>query len=270
MGLNCDLLKGKVCLVTGASRGIGRAIAERFAACGAIVYANGRREGCLDELLEHNLSVSKGMVSEAEHGTEETDERTGGRIFPSYFDVTDTAAAKKEFMRIKKEQGHLDVLVNNAGIMKDALIGMVSREDILHTFEVNVFAVMEMLQLAVKLMARQKSGSIINISSIVGTNGNKGQLVYSASKGAVISLTKTAAKELAPQNIRVNAIAPGIIDTDMFRSIGEEKMQQKLSLIGMGRPGTPEDIADACIYLASDLSQYVTGQVLGVDGCEVI
>jgi 3-oxoacyl-[acyl-carrier protein] reductase len=104
----------------------------------------------------------------------------------------------------------------------------------------------------------------------VGTNGNKGQLVYSASKGAVLSLTKTAAKELAAQNIRVNAVAPGIIDTDMFHSIGEEKMQEKLKLIGMNRPGTPEEVADTCAYLASDLSRYVTGQIIGVDGCEVI
>ena len=248
---SCDLLKNKVCLVTGASRGIGYAVAKRFAVCGAVVYANGRREESLKELLSLNGNCP-------------------GSVIPLYFDVTDSAAAKKAMMQIKKEQGKLDVLVNNAGIMKDALIGMISKEDMRQVFEVNVFAVMDMLQLAVKLMSRQNSGSIINLASIVGTNGNRGQMVYSASKGAVISLTKTAAKELASKHIRVNAVAPGVIDTDMFRSIGEEKMKEKINLIGMNRAGTPEEVADTCIYLASDLSVYVTGQVIGVDGCEVI
>jgi 3-oxoacyl-[acyl-carrier protein] reductase len=257
MASNCDLLKDKVCLVTGATRGIGRAVVERFADCGAVVYANGRKEEALKELAG---AYEKKTQTEYQ----------SGKIIPVCFDVTDSDAARKAVMQIKKEQGRLDVLVNNAGVMKDALIGMVSKEDMRKTFEVNVFAVMDMLQLAVKVMARQNSGSIINLASIVGTNGNKGQLVYSASKGAVISLTKTASKELAPKNIRVNAVAPGIIDTDMFHSIGEEKMQEKLKLIGMNRPGTPEEVADACIYLASDLSKYVTGQILGVDGCEVI
>ena len=255
MKLSCDLLRDKVCLITGANRGIGRKMAEVFASFGGIVYANARKEGSLEELIK---------LYKESNNTEK------GNIIPLYFDITDSLSAKKAIMQIKKEQGHLDVLVNNAGIMKDALIGMVSKEDMQKTFDVNVFAVMDMIQLAVKLMSKQKSGSIINISSIVGSNGNKGQLVYSASKGAVIALTKTAAKELAPQHIRVNAVAPGIIDTDMFHSIGEEKVQEKLKLIGMNRVGTPEDVAYACVYFASDLSEYVTGQILGVDGCEVI
>ena len=180
---NCELLTGKVCLVTGASRGIGCAIAAKFAACGAVVYANGRKEESL-----------KGLLSPKEDCT--------GSVIPLYFDVTDSAAARKAMMQIKKEQGKLDVLVNNAGIMKDALIGMISKEEMQQVFEVNVFAVMEMLQLAVKLMSRQNSGSIINLASIVGTNGNRGQMVYSASKGAVILLTKTAAKELVSKDIK--------------------------------------------------------------------
>lgn len=154
--------------------------------------------------------------------------------------------------------------------MKDDLIGMISHETMEKVFQVNVFAVMEMIQLAVKIMGRQNTGSIINMSSIVGVQGNKGQLVYSASKGAVIALTKTASKELASKNIRVNAIAPGMIDTDMFHSIGEEHMKERLSLIGMNRIGTPEDVANACAFLASDLSAYVTGQVLGVDGSALV
>lgn len=242
------LLDGKVCLVTGTSRGIGKEIARRFAEEGAIVYANAKTEGAIDEI------------------SKEWSEQYSTKVLPVYFDVTDEKKAKECIMRIKKEQGKLDVLVNNAGVMRDALIGMVTKNLMEDIFSVNVFAVMNMLQLANKLMSKQKSGSIINLSSIVGVEGNAGQLVYSASKGAVAALTKTAAKELAPYNIRVNAVAPGMINTDMFRSIGEEKIAEHLGHIKMGRLGEPNDIANAIVFLASDLSSYVTGQVLGVDG----
>lgn len=247
-----DILKDKVILVTGTSRGIGKKIVEVFASMGAVVYANA--------LKEHSIDDYAGQLSKQYDTT----------VIPVYFDVTDTAEAKKAFMQINKEQHRLDVLVNNAGIMKDDLIGMISHETMEKVFAVNVFAVMEMTQLALKIMGRQAEGSIINMASIVGVNGNKGQLVYSASKGAVIAMTKTAAKELAPKNIRVNAVAPGMIDTDMFHSIGEEHMQERISLIGMNRLGTPEDVAKACVFLASDLSEYVTGQVLGVDGAALV
>lgn len=247
-----NLLSNKICLVTGAGRGIGKGIVTEFARHGATVYATDLINGSIDDLSDEML------------------EKYNARVIPLYFDITDSEAAKQAFMRIQKEQGKLDVLVNNAGIMKDALIGMITRKQMEDTFAVNVYAVMEMLQFAARLMQRQKSGSIINISSIVGVYGNKGQLVYSASKGAVISLTKTAAKELAEKNIRVNAIAPGMIDTDMFRSVGEEHMAIRMSNIGMGRLGTPEDVAKTCVYLASDLSEYVTGQVIGVDGSALV
>lgn len=247
-----DLLKNKVCFITGTSRGIGAAILQRFAEEGAVVYANARSEGSLDLVCE------------------ELGSRCQGEIIPLYFDITDEKAVKEAFLTIKKQQQRLDVLVNNAGIMKDALIGMVNKKLMQEIFEVNVFAMMQMIQLANKLMSRQKSGSIINMASIVGTNGNPGQLVYSASKGAVVALTKTAAKELAPDNIRVNAIAPGMIDTDMFRSIGDKKIQENLDKIRMGRLGNPSEIADACVFLASDLSAYVSGQILGVDGAAVV
>lgn len=242
------LLENKVALVTGTSRGIGKGIVEQFALHGATIYANARTEGCIDVYAQ------------------ELNNRYPGKVIPVYFDVTDTNAAKLAFTRIKKEKGKLDVLINNAGMMKDALIGMIQSDLIRDTFNINVFAVMEMIQLASKLMIRQHSGSIINMASIVGVYGNKGQLVYSASKGAVITITKTAAKELAAHNIRVNAIAPGMIDTDMFRSIGETHMTERLKNIAMGRLGTPDDVANACVFLASDLSNYVTGQILGVDG----
>ena len=247
-----DLLKDKVCLVTGTGRGIGAAILRRFVEEGATIYANARTEGSLDMVCETYNNACQ------------------GKVIPMYFDITDEKAMKQAFITIKKEQQRLDVLVNNAGIMKDALIGMVNKKLMQQIFEVNVFAMMQMMQLANKLMSRQKSGSIINMASIVGTNGNSGQLVYSASKGAVVAMTKTAAKELASDNIRVNAVAPGMIDTDMFRSIGQAKIQENLEKIKMGRLGNPDEIADACVFLASDLSAYISGQILGVDGVTVI
>jgi 3-oxoacyl-[acyl-carrier protein] reductase len=242
------MLKNKICLITGCSKGIGAATVEKFAKEHATIYASARTEGCIDRSCE------------------ELSEAYQTQVMPLYFDVTDEAASKQAIMKIKKEQGRLDVLVNNAGIMQDALIGMVSKKLMQNIFDVNVFAVMNMIQLANKLMSRQRSGSIINISSIVGVEGNAGQLVYSASKGAVAALTKTAAKELAVHHIRVNAIAPGMIDTDMFRSIGEEKIQEHLKNIRLGRLGTPEDVANAIAFLASDDAEYITGQILGVDG----
>lgn len=245
------LLEGKIALVTGAGQGIGRAIAERFLNCGAVVYTNDFREGSLDDLVEKAKA-------------------NGQDVRPLYFDVTDRDADKKAVMQIKKEAERIDVLVNNAGIMKDELIGMVSQDVMRKTFEVNVFAVMELLQLTARIMMRQKNGSIVNMASIVGVNGNRGQLVYSSTKGAVIAMTKTASKELAPYNIRVNAIAPGMINTDMFKSIGEEHQKERLEKVGMGRIGEPDDIARTAEYLASDLSEYVTGQIIGVDGSALV
>jgi hypothetical protein len=246
------LLDGKVCLVTGASRGIGAATVKRFAREGAVVYANARTPKNLDDLCI------------------ELSEKYNTTVKALYFDVRDEAAAKKAVLQIRKETGRLDVLVNNAGVMKDALIGMISKDLMQEIYDTNVFGVMNMIQLASKVMMFQKSGSIINLSSIVGLKGNPGQLVYSATKGAVTAMTKTAAKELASQGIRVNAVAPGMIDTDMFRSIGNEKMQEHIANIRMGRLGTPEEVADAILFLASDLSGYITGEILGVNGSAMV
>lgn len=244
------MLTGKVAFITGAGKGIGRATALLFAENGAVVYANDLNEADLNEVA----SAAAGYT---------------GRIIPVAYDITDFAENKNAVMRIKKEQGKIDILVNNAGIMIDALIGMVKMETVQKTFSVNVFAAMDLLQYAAKLMIRQKSGSIINLASIVGVNGNRGQLAYSASKGAVISMTKTAAKELAEHNIRVNAIAPGNVNTDLFHSVGPEFQQEKIKSIRMGRLAEPEDIAKTALYLASDLSGYVTGQVIVVDGSAI-
>ena len=236
-----NLLEGKVAIVTGCSRGIGRAIMEKFAANGATVYAVDLVEGCMDDVASES-------------------------IIPCYFDITDTKAIIELVKRVKKEQGKIDVLVNNAGIMLDALIPMVTYEQIHKTFEVNVFAMMHFIQYVSKIMKRQHSGSIINAASIMGISGNYAQMVYAASKGAVIALTKSAAKELAQDGIRVNAVAPGTINTKLLENTPEETLAQIKSRIYMGELGTPEEVANAYLFLASDLSSYISGQVLGVDG----
>ena len=246
------MLKNKVALITGCNRGIGKAILEEFARNNSIVYAAARRAGSLDEIIEDLTKKYK------------------ARVTPLYFDLTDSNGMRSAFTKIYKEQKRLDVLVNNAGVMEDALIGMVTEENMNSTFAVNVFSVINSIQYAAKLMKRNRIGSITNIASIVGRYGNPGQIVYSASKGAVIALTKTASKELSPYNIRVNAIAPGMIDTDMFRSIGDIRIKEMISKIGLGRLGMASEIAEMAVFLASDSSEYITGQVLGVDGGAIV
>lgn len=246
--LHNGLLEGKVALITGAGKGIGNKTVERFAEEGAVVYATDIVEGSLDAFAK------------------ETGERFNTKIIPMYFDVTDEAEAKKAVMQIKKESGKIDILVNNAGIMRDNIIGMIGQQLIQDVFKINVFSVINMIQIVNKLMSRQKSGSIINLSSIVGVEGAAGQLVYSASKGAVAALTKAAAKELAPNGIRVNAVAPGLINTGLLQAIGDAKIQENLKNVKIGRLGEPLDVANVILFLASDLSSYVTGEVIGIDG----
>lgn len=246
-----NLLKGKVALVTGASRGIGRAITEAYAREGAIVYA-----------------VARSVASM--NFTNQLSEEYRANVHPIYLDVCDKNEVKNTIMRIKKEQNTLDILVNNAGITYNSLIGSITHETMEKMFAVNVFAVIDLIQIASKIMIRQKSGSIINISSIVGQRGNAGQLVYSATKGAVIALTKSAAKELAPYNIRVNSVAPGLIDTDAMHQVDMAKLEKRISNIAMGRLGSPEDVANVCIFLASGLSSYISGEIIGVNGCSII
>jgi len=246
MASNFKLLEKKVALVTGCNRGIGRAILDLFLENGAVVYAIDREETSL------------------------CDYRNDPNCIPVCMDVTNSEQIKSLFVKIKNEQNRLDILVNNAGIMKDALIGMISKEQIEQTYAVNVFAVIELIQYATKFFKKQKSGSIINLASIMGTHGNIGQLLYSSTKGAVVTLTKSASKELAVFNVRVNAIAPGAIDTDMLHSIGDEKMNKLMSGINMGRLGAPKDVANVALFLAGDLSEYVTGQIIGVDGSMIV
>lgn len=243
-----ESIKGKVCLVTGAGKGIGKSIAATLAMNGAIVYAIERSNGDI-------ALWSKDIVSEH-------------KIIPITADITDYSCVKAIILRMKKEQGKIDVVVNNAGIEFNERIGMISDENMRLMFEVNVYAMVNIIQLCSRIMMRQKNmSSIINISSGVGIEGNPGQLVYSATKGAVIALTKSAAKELGKFNIRVNSIAPGLTKTRMLDNVEQEQIQSRIEKISLGRVAQPQDIANAVLFLASDLSSYVSGQIISVDGC---
>ena len=242
------LLENKVCLVTGSAKGIGKEIAERFASDGAIVYLNDLMEGEMDEFAQ--------SLTEKYETT----------VIPLYFDICNFEAVKKAIIRIKKEQGRMDVLANNAGIVTYEPLLLIDFEKLRKMFEVNVIAMIHLIQMVSKLMTRQRSGSIINMASIVGVKGAKGQLAYSATKGAVVSVTKSAAKELAEYNIRVNAVAPGMVATERFMNEIKGRFEERLAAVGMGRYADPKDIADAFSFFASDRSKYVTGQVLGVEG----
>lgn len=249
------LLKDKVALVTGAGRGIGRAIAERFAGDGAIV--------CINDL----------HVGDMEQWAKECSGRNGTRVVPVCFDVTDSAALKNGLMSIYKAEGRIDCVVNNAAIISNKKLGMIAKADMEKMYAVNVFAVIDMIQIASRLMARTGGGCFVNIASITGVVGSPGQVAYSSTKGAVISITKSAAKELAPQHIRVNAVAPGIVKTERFDELYMSdggKIDSRIEKIALGRLGTPEDVADACSFLASDRASYISGQILGVDGCATI
>lgn len=249
------LLENKVCIITGAAQGIGKAIAESFARDGAIVYACDRQEGVMDIWAADCSEKYQTCVSAV------------------YFDVTDMATVKSVFMSIYKQEGRIDTLINNAGVVFNKKIGMIVREETELMFRINVIAVIEMVQLVSRLMARHHSGSIVNIASVTAVLGSPGQSAYSATKGAIISFTKSAAKELASQGIRVNAVAPGIVKTERFAELYEatgDKIDVRIQKIALGRLGTPQDVADACAFLASDRASYISGQILGVDGCASI
>jgi 3-oxoacyl-[acyl-carrier protein] reductase len=245
-------LSGRVAIVTGASRGIGRAAAESLLKAGCRVVLNARAS------------------SEASASFAEMEGAYPDRVAVVYGSVADNATATALAQSAMSRYKRLDILVNNAGILRDKLIGMISDAEIAELFDVNIIGLIKITQLAARLMVRRKSGSIINVSSIVGRRGNVGQTVYSATKSAVIGATFSAAKELAPMNIRVNAVAPGLIQTSMIQSIPEDKRKSLESQIAMGRVGSSQDVANTILFLASDLSSYVTGQVIGVDGGLII
>ncbi|ADQ46395.1 3-oxoacyl-(acyl-carrier-protein) reductase [Caldicellulosiruptor kronotskyensis 2002] len=243
-----ELLKDKVALITGASRGIGRAIALKFAQNGANVVIN--------------YSSSQ---SQAENLKEEI-EKIGTKTMIIKCDVSNPDEVSHMFSQVEKEFGRLDILVNNAGITKDGLILRMNEEDFDKVIAINLKGAFLCARAAAKMMVKQRFGNIINISSVVGIAGNVGQANYAASKAGIIGLTKSLAKELASRNIRVNAIAPGFIKTDMTEVLSDKVKEAMLSSIPLGRFGEADEIANVALFLASSLSSYITGQVIVVDG----
>ena len=242
------LLEGKNVIITGASRGIGKGIAEVFASQGADIAFTYRSSDEQAKALEVKLAANgckaKGYKS----------------------DASNFEAAQQLATDVMEEFGSIDVLVNNAGITKDGLIMRMSEEDFDSVMDVNMKSVFNMTKAVLRQMLKQRKGSIINMSSVVGVKGNAGQANYSASKAAINGFTKSTALELGSRNIRCNSIAPGFIETEMTEALGEDQIKNWHDTIPLKRRGTPEDIANATLFLASDMSAYVTGQVLNVCG----
>lgn len=243
------LLNGKNALITGAARGIGAATAEVFAREGANVWAFARKP---DDAFEARLG--------------ELAQRYGVWIKPVYCELSDTAAIKEAFRQVMADKQPLHVLVNNAGVMgEDRMFQMTSEADMRRIFDVNFFAMVEVSRLATRLMARGKTGAVVNVASIAGIDGDS-RLDYSASKAAVIAATKKMARELISLGIRVNALAPGLTDTDLVSGLSEKATEAQLAKILMHRKARPEEIANVAAFLASDMASYVTGQVWRADG----
>ena len=242
------MLENKVALVTGAGRGIGRAIAIALAKEGAEVVVN------------YNGSEERAKE------VKQTIEENGGKASIYKCNVSDFEACEAMIKDIVKEHGRLDILVNNAGITKDGLIMKMKEEDFDSVLNVNLKGTFNTIRHSARQMLRQKSGKIINISSVSGILGNAGQANYAASKAGVIGLTKTMARELGSRGITVNAIAPGFVDTEMKGVLSEEIRENACRQIILGRFGKPEDIANVAVFLASDKADYITGQVISVDG----
>src|SRR5882672_7490125 len=239
-------LSGKVALVTGASRGIGRAIAARLAAQGATVIAAARGDHAKDCVAEIT--------------------GRGHRAEPLSVDVTDAAALARVPGGIVERHGRLDILISNAGITRDQLLMRMKRDDWDAVLATNLTATFVLAQAAMRPMLKQRGGRIIAVSSVVGQMGNAGQVNYAASKAGLIGLTKALAREVGSRRITVNAIAPGMIQTDMTRGIAEKAQVDWTTQIPLGRLGTPDEVAAAVCYLASDEASYITGHVLAVNG----
>lgn len=246
------LVKDLVIFVTGASSGIGQATAVQLAKSGAQVIIHGRSE-------EKLMNTEKKIIA-------------AGGLSPLrvIYDVRDDEKVKQSFQLIKKTYGRLDGLVNNAGIMTEGLLGMVKPYNIEEMMDVNIISSLNHMQLASRLMTKSKSGSIVNMSSIIGTNGSEGSTYYAASKAAIVGATLSASKELGRHGIRVNAVAPGFIQTDLISNYSAQRKGNVLKSIKLNRFGQADDVAKVILFLMSDLSSYVTGQVIGVDGGMVI
>ncbi|WP_411030836.1 3-oxoacyl-[acyl-carrier-protein] reductase [Spongiimicrobium sp. 3-5] len=242
------LLEGKNVIITGASRGIGKGIAEVFAAHGAnVAFTYSSSEAPALE-LEKELKA-QGVKAKAYKSN-----------------AADFAASETLVSQILEDFGGIDVLINNAGVTRDNLLIRMREEDFDSVIEINLKSVFNMTKAVQRTLLKQRKGSIINMSSVVGVKGNAGQSNYAASKAGMIGFTKSVALELGSRNIRCNAIAPGFIETEMTGKLNEEVVQGWRDAIPLKRGGSPEDVANACLFLASDLSAYVTGQVLNVDG----
>lgn len=242
------MLNGKIAVVTGASRGIGKAIAMKFAQLGATVVIN--YNGSAQKAEE----VKQSIIAD------------GGRAVIKQCNVADYDACEAFIKEVIDQFGRIDILVNNAGITKDGLIMRMSEEDFTSVVDVNLKGTFHCIRFASRQMMKQRSGRIINMSSVVGISGNAGQINYAASKAGVIGMTKSAAKELASRGITVNAIAPGYIETDMTNVLSDKVKEETMKQIPLGRLGQTGDIAAAAAFLASDEAGYITGQVLAVDG----
>ncbi len=237
------MLEGKVALVTGGTRGIGLATARALAEAGATVVLTGR-----DEAKAEEAAAAAGAASGLA------------------LDVTDAKAVSTLVRGVAKEHGKLDIVVANAGIMEDALLGMIREELVDTTLSTNVAGTLHTVQAAARAMMRKKTGAIVVLASIVGEHGSAGQTVYAASKAAVANIARSAAKELGRSGIRVNAVAPGVIDTDLTSGLSEDAKAENIGKTPLGRLGTPEDVANAICFLVSDRASFITGQVLGIDG----
>ena len=242
------LLEGKTVIITGASRGIGRGIAEMFAKQGANIAFTYRSSDEKAKALEDELSAN------------------GCKVKGYKSDASNFEAAQQLAVDVLEEFGSIDVLVNNAGITKDGLLMRMSEDDFDIVMDINMKSVFNMTKAVLRPMLKQRKGSIINMSSVVGVKGNAGQANYSASKAAINGFTKSTALELGSRNIRCNSIAPGFIETEMTEKLAEEQIQEWRNSIPLKRGGNTEDIANASLFLASDMSAYVTGQVLNVCG----
>jgi 3-oxoacyl-[acyl-carrier protein] reductase len=242
------ILEGKVALITGGSKGIGRAIALRFAEMGAQVA------------FTYLSSVEKGQQLEQELAS------YGPKCQGYRSDAADFGQAEKLVESVVADFGRLDIVVNNAGITKDGLLMRMSEEQWDAVININLKSVFNLTKAATKPMMRQKSGSIINLTSVVGIKGNAGQANYAASKAGIIGFTKSVALELGSRNIRANAIAPGFIETEMTGELDQKVVEEWKKAIPLRRAGTPEDVANCAVFLASDQSAYISGQVLQVDG----
>ncbi len=241
------ILKGKISLITGGARGIGFAIAQKLANEGSDI--------AICDVNEESLKEASQKLS-----------NSGREILTGMVDVTNFDNVRTFIQKVLDKFGRIDILINNAGITRDALLVRMGESDWDSVLDVNLKGTFNCTKAVAKPMMKQRGGRIVNIASIIGITGNAGQANYAASKGGIIAFTKSIAKELAPRNINVNAIAPGFIQTHMTLKLSEELKQGMLKLIPLGRFGKPEDVADLALFLVNDDSAYITGQVIQVDG----